>query len=63
MAEVTIEGKVFETTHRGGLPAIRQLNSAGRTARWIPLRSETGLAVMRALELEPAMAPGFNESR
>lgn len=59
MAMVTVDGKTYETTHRRGFPAIRKINKNGRTARWIALRSETGIKVMRALGLEPAMAPGF----
>lgn len=59
MAKTTIDGKTLETTSRKGMPAIRQIDKNGNTARWIPLRSETGRAVMRKLDLEPAMAPGF----
>ncbi len=63
MARTTVDSKTYETTHRRGLPAIRQVNKSGGTVRWIALQSEIGLKVMRALDLEPAMAPGFSESR
>jgi len=60
MAKIEIEGKTYETTHRGGMPAIRSLNKSGGTHRWIGLRTPVGRAVMTALDVEPAMATGFN---
>ena len=62
MTQITIDGTTYEATSRVGMPAIRSLNSRGGTHRWYGLRSEEGLAVMRALDLEPAMAPGFASS-
>ena len=60
MAKIEIDGAIYQTTSRKGFPAIRKLNKNGNTARWIGLRSKTGLRVMRALEVEPAFAPGFS---
>jgi hypothetical protein len=60
MSRIAIDGTTYETTHRNGMPAIRSLNNRGGTLRWHGLRSEIGLAVMKALNAEPAMAPGFS---
>ena len=60
MKTVAIDGKTYQATSRAGSPAIRQINHGGGTVRWLPLKSDIGLRVMRALDIEPAMAPGFS---
>lgn len=63
MAKIIIEGRTYQTTSRNGVPAIRQLDKNDNTARWLGLRSKMGLRVMRGLDLEPAMSPGFSRSQ
>ena len=60
MSKIDIDGVTYETTNRDGMPAIRSLNKHGGTHRWYGLMSAEGRAVMTALDVEPAMAPGFN---
>lgn len=59
MARVKIDDVLYETTIRNGEPAIRSLNSEGKTAKWLDIKSPEAQAVMTALDIEPAFAPGF----
>lgn len=55
-----IRTNTYELTTRNGWPAIRKLDHAGNTSRWIGLHSEIGRQVMQQLNVEPAMAPRFS---
>lgn len=59
MPQVKIDDVVYETTIRNGAPAIRSLTSEGKTSKWFGLSSSEAQAVMTALDIEPAFAPGF----
>lgn len=47
-------GKFYQTTSRGGNPAIRQLNKNGATYRWLSLQNPKAIEVMKVLGVKPA---------